>query len=147
MGILARELAARFGRVRLTGWSSSGEERLFTNLLERRYGFEPRADVLLTGPGRRKVAVEFEVSRADPVANQVKFFAAHRAGCLGSDGALVSMFSPHIDRGARNLGALFARHLRADGLAAFNVSLLPHLSPEPPMPSMRGTKHMHRACR
>src|SRR5581483_11612697 len=97
--------------------------------LAARYGFRSAADVLLEGLDQLRVAVELEVCRADPVANQVKFLLAHREGELGPNDALVSMFSPAVVRGRRCISSVFARHLRQDGVAAFQVSLLPHLDP------------------
>lgn len=67
MGALALYLAERFEQHRRPSWTIGREQRL---------DFDPRVDVLLEGPDGRRVAVEFEVSRADPVANQVKFLLA-----------------------------------------------------------------------
>jgi hypothetical protein len=122
-------LAAVFEATKLSGWTCHGEAGLFSRRLAKRYGFKPAVDVLLEGPHGRRVAVEFEVSRADPVANQVKFLLAHQAGELGPEDVLVSMFSPAIARGRRCIAGVFARHLRGEGVAAFQVSLLPQLDP------------------
>jgi len=89
----------------------------------------PRADLLLHGAGGRKVVVELEISRADPVANQVKFLLAHRAGALGPDDALVGMLSSHIAHGRRNACGALSRLMREVGFPAFQLSLLPEVGP------------------
>lgn len=129
MGALACQLAEAFEATKIPGWRCHREAVIFSKRLAARYGFRPAVDLLLEGPDQLRVAVELEVSRADPVANQVKFLLAHREGELGPCDALVSMFSPAIVRGRRCISSVFARHLRQDGVAAFQVSLLPHLDP------------------
>ncbi len=113
----------------MSGWRCHREAPLFSVRLAARYGFRPAVDLLFEGPDGRLVVVELEISRADPVANQVKFLLAHRAGELPDGTALVGMFSPAIARGRRAISGAFARHLRHDGVAAFQVSLLPQLDP------------------
>lgn len=127
MGTLARFLVSEWLRRPPRGWRCSAETALLDRELVRRYGFDPRADVMFEARDGRRVAVEVEIRRADPVANQVKFLVAMRAGALREGDALVSMFSPAIDRGRRNSSAVFVRHLRTDGLTAFQVALLPDL--------------------
>jgi len=96
----------------------------------KRLGFMPYADVVLEERSTwRRVWVEFEVSRADPVANHAKFGTcaflerAHRDG-----DAFVSMASRHIAPGRLALAAGTAMLMRGFGIAAFQVDLLPHLS-------------------
>jgi hypothetical protein len=49
--------------------------------------------------------VELEVSRADPVANHVKFATAHLVSPMPAGDAFVSMVSRHVVRGRSNLAA------------------------------------------
>lgn len=57
------------------------------------------------GRGARRVWVELEVSRADPVANHVKFATAHLVSPMPAGDAFVSMVSRHVVRGRSNLAA------------------------------------------
>ena len=128
MGALARFLAVEFACLRSgEGWHCHAEAPLFSDRLAKRYGFRPAVDLLLVGPEGQRILVEFEISRADPVANQVKFLIAHRAGELQHGDTLVGMFSPAITRGRRCIAGVFARQLRGEGVPAFQLSLLPHL--------------------
>jgi hypothetical protein len=67
-------------------------------------GYAPQADVVLqeVATGRR-VWVELEVSRADPVANHAKFATAHLVSPMPAGDAFVSMVSRHVVRGRSNL--------------------------------------------
>lgn len=70
MGKLARALQQRFRASCAAGWRCTFEQPIMTAALERTLGFAPRADVLLTrDDGSGQWWIEFEVSRADPVAN------------------------------------------------------------------------------
>jgi hypothetical protein len=91
-----------------------------------RLGFRPRVDVLLTrAKDARRIWVEFEVSRAEPVANQAKFAsAAFFEGSVGAD-AFVSMASRHIAPGRKALMATTAMFMRSVGISAFQIDLLP----------------------
>jgi len=129
MGELARYLAEQFERHERPGWTARREQPLISSTLAKRLGFAPHVDVLFEGPDGRRVAVEFEVSRADPVANQVKFLIALDAGALHPDDVIVSMVSSHVTRGRRAIAAAFAGHLRALGVSAFQSSLLPFIDP------------------
>jgi hypothetical protein len=92
----------------------------------KRLGFRPRVDVLLhRSDGARRIWVEFEVSRADPVANQAKFASAAFFEGYGSGDAFVSMASRHIAPGRKALMASTAMFLRAVGIPAFQIDLLP----------------------
>ena len=63
--------------------------------LERMLGFAPRADVLLSrADGSTRLWIEFEISRADPVANHAKFATAHLFEPRTSGDTFVSMVSP-----------------------------------------------------
>jgi hypothetical protein len=108
------------------GWACSIEAPLIDSHAARRLGFSPRVDVLLSRSGdARRIWVEFEVSRADPVANQAKFAsAAFFEGC-GAGDAFVSMASRHIAPGRKALMATTAMFMRSVGIPAFQVDLLP----------------------
>jgi hypothetical protein len=73
--------------------------------------------------------VEFEVSRADPVANHAKFATAHLFAPQRPADHFVAMLSPHIDRGRRNLAAATIRVMRRIGMSAFQTTLLPLSTP------------------
>jgi hypothetical protein len=108
------------------GWTCSIEAPLIDPQAARRLGFNPRVDVLMTrSDDARRIWVEFEVSRADPVANQAKFAsAAFFEGC-GAGDAFVSMASRHIAPGRKALMATTAMFMRSVGIPAFQVDLLP----------------------
>lgn len=97
---------------------------------EARLGFQAQADVLLSAPDGRRIAIEFEVSRADPVANHAKFVVAYGNGSMSSTrDTFISMVSPHVAPGRRQLASSFTRYMRSTGLPAFQVALLPTLTP------------------
>jgi len=128
-GNLASHLVERFARALPADWQCEPEAALFDKEVERRVGFQAHADLVLESPVGTRLVVELEISRADPVTNQVQFWLARELGELRESDVLVSMFSPHVTRGRRNLSALFTRRVRAVGVPAFQVSLLPELSP------------------
>ena len=78
MGSLTGYLQEQFRRRCPPGWSCRPEARLLPPELAAILGYTPRADVVLAheADGRR-LWVEFEVSRADPVANHAKFATTH----------------------------------------------------------------------
>jgi hypothetical protein len=111
------------------GWQATPEATVFPSKLARRHGFNPRVDLLAVHPDGTRLAIELEVSRADPVANLIKFLVAWREDALEERDVLVSMCSPHIDHGRRCLTAAFVRHLRSAGMPAFITPLLPFVTP------------------
>jgi hypothetical protein len=113
------------------GWQCSAEKPLLCEEKARLLGYNPAADLLLeherTG---QRVWVEFEVSRADPVANHAKF-ASSRLFCSDlRDDVFVSMVSPHVSRGRRNLASSAIFILRNVGMRAFQTVLFPDHRPE-----------------
>lgn len=114
----------------MPGWTCRREATIFSPRIARRFKFRPRVDLLLSRSDDHHVVLELEVSRADPVANLVKFLIARRAGELSDRHAFVTMLSPAIKRGRRCIAAAFAGELRRDGITAFAVSLLPRVRPE-----------------
>lgn len=130
VGTLANFLVAEISRLKRANWSFLPEGRLFDDRVAARLDFDPRVDLLLLRPDGSRVAIELEISRADPVANQVKFLLAREQGALRRDDVFVSMVSSHVVSGRRAVAAAFTRHMRSRGLAAFQASLLPFTLPQ-----------------
>lgn len=123
---LQREIPTRLP----PGWSCGAEVPLLPAEIVGLLGYDPRADVVLTHAATgTRVWVEFEVSRADPVANHAKFATAHLFAPQGPADHFVAMLSPHIDRGRRNLAAATVRLMRRVGMSAFQTTLLPLIAP------------------
>jgi hypothetical protein len=92
-------------------------------------GYAPRVDVLLEREdGTKRLWIKFEVSRADPVANHVKFATSHLFQPQPSTDSFVAMISPHVARGRRNLAANTILLMRRIGMNAFQTVLFPHFS-------------------
>jgi hypothetical protein len=126
MGSLTAYLQRRFIAHCPRGWECTAEAALVAQDAARRLGFEPRADILLQRTdGSRRIWIEFEISRADPVANHAKFATArYFEGSLPGE-SFVSMSSRHIAPGRAALAAGTAMMMRALGVPAFQVDLLP----------------------
>lgn len=78
MGTLTPFLQHEFRRLCPAGWQCSHEVDLIPPALAAELGYTARADVLLEqSDPHRRIWVEFEVSRADPVANRAKFATSH----------------------------------------------------------------------
>lgn len=126
MPSLARHLQDVFIRDCPPGWACSPEVSVVTKEMERWLGYAPQADVMLqevkTG---RRVWVELEISRADPVANHAKFATAHLFQPMPPQDTFVSMVSRHVDRGRSNLAAHTIALMRTIGIRAFQTTLLP----------------------
>ena len=128
MGSLTTYLQDAFSRLAPDGWSCRREAAFLSPELERRLGYRPRADVLLEkADGLRRLWIEFEVSRADPVANHVKFATGHLFQPQQDTDSFVSMVSPHVAPGRRNLAAHTIALMRHVGMSAFQTPLLPQL--------------------
>lgn len=113
------------------GWDCRAEVNLLPAELNTVLGYASRADAVLEKrDGTCRLWVEFEVSRADPVANHAKFAAAHLLQPQPAMDIFVSMVSSHVDRGRRNLAAQTIRLMRAIGMDAFQTVLLPGMRPE-----------------
>lgn len=126
MPSLARHLQDAFIQDCPPGWACSPEVSVVTKEMERWLGYAPQADVMLqevkTG---RRVWVELEISRADPVANHAKFATAHLFQPMPQQDTFVSMVSRHVDRGRSNLAAHTIALMRTIGIRAFQTTLLP----------------------
>lgn len=127
-GNLARHLATALHHSAPRGWKVVGAERgLFSRELADRVGYAPAADLVVENAARgRRIWVEFEISRADPVANHAKFAVAHMVQPF--EDTFVSMVSTHVVAGRRALCAHAVTMMRRLGLDAFQTSLLPQLN-------------------
>lgn len=126
MGSLTPFLQTAFADQCPKGWVCEAEVPLVDKVAAKRLGFNPRADVRLTEKSTsRRVWVEFEVSRADPVANHAKYATAALMEGLGANDSFVSMTSAHIDLGRAALAAGTTIWMRSLGISAFQVALLP----------------------
>lgn len=129
MGTLTGYLQEMFRGTCPPGWDCQHETRLMTRELEAILGYAPRADVVLTENAvSRRLWIEFEVSRADPVANHAKFATAHLFQPQAPDDIFVSMVSRHVDRGRRNLAANTIQLMRQIGMRAVQTVLFPNLN-------------------
>ncbi len=129
MGTLPSYLQRAFAAACPPSWSVTAEVALLADDLAEVLGYRPKADLLLTHTDGRRIWVEFEISRADPVANHTKFATAHLFQRQPPNDSFLSMVSPHVSRGRRNLSAATVVLLRRIGMAAFQTTLFPHLSP------------------
>ena len=130
MGNLAKFLQSRFAEGCPSGWSCQSEVHVLARKFERLLGFAPRVDVLLErDDGQRRLWIEFEVSRADPVANHAKFATSHLFQPQPDTDAFVAMVSSHVARGRRNLAASTIFLMRHIGMNAFQTVLLPQFEP------------------
>src|ERR1035438_419476 len=128
MGSLTGYLQEQFEATCPTGWHCLPEVCLMDRDLSRMLGYSPRADVVLTERDSGcRLWVEFEVSRADPVANHAKFATAHLFQPQAPNDVFVSMVSRHVDRGRRNLAASTIQLMRQVGMRAVQTVLFPHL--------------------
>jgi hypothetical protein len=106
MGALTEYLQDSFAEFCPRGWTCRREVPVLDGALAELFGCMPKADVTLQrDDGQRKLWIEFEVSRADPVANHAKFATAHLFQPLRPTEAFISMVSGHVVRGRRNLAA------------------------------------------
>jgi hypothetical protein len=126
-GKLAKYLQDEFKRLAPNGWECHSEVAILSPDLEKFLGYEPRVDVLLQRTNSsQKFWIEFEISRADPVANHTKFATTHLFQAQTQSDTFVSMMSADIDRGKRNLGVTTIYLMRHIGMNAFQTALLPH---------------------
>ncbi len=131
MGQLASFLQEAFVVLPPSGWGARREMRVLSNEFEQLLGYSPRADVCLEmEDASRRIWIEFEISRADPVANHAKFATAHLFKPFETSDTFVSMVSSHVARGRRNLASNTVHLLRHVGISAFQTVLLPNIEPE-----------------
>lgn len=130
MGSLTGFLQAEFIATSPTGWRCRSEVHVLSPPFRELLGYAPRADVLLEREdGSRRLWIEFEVSRADPVANYAKFATSHLFEPQPRTDTFVAMVSSHVARGRRNLAANTILLMRHIGMSAHQTLLLPHLGP------------------
>src|SRR5215468_210834 len=104
MGTLTTYLQTEFAAVCPVGWTCRHEVPILDRKLEDLLGFSSRVDLVLEKLDEsRRLWVEFEVSRADPVANHAKFATDHLFQPQPPNDIFVSMVSRHVERGRRNL--------------------------------------------
>ena len=130
MGHLATFLQQAFTQHCPPGWTARSEAQLLTGEWPQVLGYAPQADVLLTHEDGRRLWIEFEISRADPVANHAKFATAHLFQPQSESDAFLAMVSPHVTRGRRNLAAHTIWLMRYAGMRAYQTPLLPHVTPQ-----------------
>jgi hypothetical protein len=140
MGHLTTFLQSEFSQQLPKGWSCHSEVQVLPKELSDVLGYSSRADVLLEREeDNRKLWIEFEVSRADPVANHAKFATAHLFQPQQPNDVFISMVSSHVTRGRRNLAASSISLMREIGMNAFQTVLLPQLSPD----NIKRINHLH----
>jgi hypothetical protein len=131
MGNLTLYLQNAFADLCPANWTCRSEVRLLSEEFNELFGYSSRADVLLAKTdGSRRLWIEFEISRADPVANHAKFATAHLFSRQLETDCFVSMVSSHVQRGRRNLAANTIHVMREAGMNAFQTVLLPELGPD-----------------
>jgi hypothetical protein len=130
VGNLTKYLQSAFAGRCPAGWSCSPEVGLLPDEINKFLGYSSRADVLLEkNDGSRRLWIEFEISRADPVANHAKFATAHLFVNQLKTDAFIAMVSSHVTRGRRNLASNTIHLMRQIGMDAFQTLLLPQLDP------------------
>ncbi len=131
MGTLTLFLQESFRRNCPTGWNCYSEQTLLNESQRLLLGYSPRADILLEKKDNSlRLWIEFEVSRADPVANHAKFATTHIFFPWPTTDVFLSMVSSHVTRGRNNLAANTIWLMRKIGLSAYQTSLLPQFSPD-----------------
>jgi hypothetical protein len=121
------------------GWQSFSERKLLEPELAKELGFSPRVDLLLEHDSLgKRIWIEFEVSRADPAANHLKYTVGHLFSPNLSKDIFLSMVSNHVTRGRANLGATTVMLMRRLGICAFQTPLLPRI----PATKIRELNHL-----
>jgi hypothetical protein len=128
MGSLAPYLTRSMEAHLPAGWAGTAEARVFTPRQASEFGFQGACDLLLENQQEcRKVWIEFEISRSDPVANQVKYAVRHVVSPYSAKESFISMGSTHLAPGRKLLLQANVHVLRRLGMRAFHLPLLPHL--------------------
>jgi|688.fasta_scaffold85840_2 hypothetical protein len=122
---VAAELQRRWIANPPEGWTAEKELDLLSKDERELLGYRPLVDIVLTNlKSRRRLWIELEISRADPVANHAKFASAHLMHPVSHEDAFVSLVSNHVTRGRANLAAHTIHLMRAGGIRAFQMPLL-----------------------
>jgi hypothetical protein len=112
------------------GWIATSEVPLLSPELAQILGYAPRVDVVLINEQKSsRYWIEFEISRADPVANHAKFATAHLFQPQIETDIFCSMVSSHVARGRHNLAANAIFLMRRIGMRAFQTVLFPTIAP------------------
>lgn len=128
MSHLARHLQQAFRESCPSGWTCEAEVGVFSKDIAEWLGYAPQADIVLChAKSGRRIWIELEISRADPVANHAKFATAHLVSPMPPGDAFVSMVSRHVTRGRGNLAAHTVGLMRAVGIRAFQTPLFPEI--------------------
>ncbi|MHC1744037.1 MAG: hypothetical protein AB9873_13530 [Syntrophobacteraceae bacterium] len=129
MGSLTAYLQEEFIRHCPQGWICRSEAHLLQKDFEQLLGYAPRVDVVLERQDQTmSLWIEFEISRADPVANHAKFATSHVFQPQEPTNMFIAMISPHVTFGRRNLAANTIYLMRLIGMRAFQTVLFPFLS-------------------
>src|SRR5215212_8857263 len=97
MGNLTVYLQSAFATICPPDWQVRPEVAVLPPDIVAVLGYAPRADVLLERrDGSRRLWIEFEISRADPVANHAKFATAHLFDPQPPADAFVSMVAAQV---------------------------------------------------
>jgi hypothetical protein len=127
MPSLAQHLQQTFSNICPQGWTCQEEVAILSDDLNRLLGYTSRVDILLSNlDDTQRLWIEFEISRADPVANHAKFATGHLFKPWSPSDTFISMVSPHIVRGRRNLAANTTTLMRHMGIQAFQTPLFPY---------------------
>lgn len=129
-GNLALHLQEELARTAPRGWQVVGKEwPLLAKHVSDQAGYAPAADLCVeNAASKQRIWVEFEISRADPVANHVKFAAAQLFKKWEDTDTFVAMVSPHVTRGRRTLAAHTIVLMRQLGMRAHQTVLFPSAS-------------------
>ena len=126
---VAAELQRRWIADPPVGWIAAKELDLLSKDERELLGYRPLVDVVLTNlRSQRRLWIELEISRADPVANHTKFASGHLMHPVPHQDAFVSLVSNHVTRGRANLAAHTIYLLRVGGIRAFQMPLLRDLT-------------------
>ena len=126
MGNLAKIFQEEILKMQPWGMNVYCESKLLSNELEKTLGFSPKVDLLLENNDQTiRYWIEFEISRADPVANHTKFVTSFFFQPMAADNIFVSMASRHVSRGRASLGASTIILMLYLGICAFQTTLMP----------------------
>jgi len=119
MGNLTVHLQDRFIDCCPPGWVAHREVRLLSLNSNSGSAIRPARMCCWSKRTERRLWIEFEVSRADPVANHAKFATTHLFFPQQPGDVFVSMVSAHVVRGRRIWPPIPSPLMRRLGMAAF----------------------------
>jgi hypothetical protein len=131
MGLLAQYLQDQFISACPPNWVARKEIDILPQIWCDFLGYGARADLLLDNiQTNQRIWIEFEISRADPVANHAKFATSHLFSPFLPSESFVSMITRHVTTGRANLAASTIALMRNVGINAFQTYLLPNITTE-----------------